>query len=244
MSRAYPSSPAAARRSSRWPWLLGVLIVAALVAAGSVVGGGPLQVGGLNVDNRSGQESTQKHRRCRCRRAAAAARSANGRHRHPGRAASSPDRRVPHRNPNAGADRSARADLGASGRRGRRPRRASRGGRRGHRRLRASPPSCPAEQRGRKRHRCRGLSGRGYGERYQRPGQAGDRRDTKRGRLRRRQAPRRRRTLRSPRSMSTLGAGAPVTTTDSTICSVPTFRRASSDRSSSTATSASPNGPA
>ncbi len=58
MSRAYPSSPAAARRSSRWPWLLGVLIVAALVAAGSVVGGGPLQVGGLNVDNRSGQEST------------------------------------------------------------------------------------------------------------------------------------------------------------------------------------------
>lgn len=55
MSRAYPSSPAA-RRPARWPWLLGVLIVAALVAAGSVVGGGPLHVGGLSVDNRSRQD--------------------------------------------------------------------------------------------------------------------------------------------------------------------------------------------
>ncbi len=37
-----------------------MLIVAALVAAGSVAGGGPLQVGGLSVDTRSGQESAQE----------------------------------------------------------------------------------------------------------------------------------------------------------------------------------------
>jgi penicillin-binding protein 2 len=59
VSRAYPSSPAASRHPARWPWLLGVLIVAALVTAGSVVGGGPLQVGGLRVDGRSGQDATE-----------------------------------------------------------------------------------------------------------------------------------------------------------------------------------------
>lgn len=61
MSRTYPSHPTASRaqRGPRWPWLFAVLIVGALVAAGTVLGGGAFQVGGLTLDETTGSRPGQ-----------------------------------------------------------------------------------------------------------------------------------------------------------------------------------------